>query len=636
MNYLPLNQRHYLQPIRANETGRIPLYAWMLLLCMAKLLLFRYFVFEQLSWSGIAADAAAIVILLSLVELVTPFRFKAVIYWPINLILTFMLFASTLYYTHFNTVPTYTALYALHQVTQIKDSVEATIRWSNYLFFSDIVLVVLGWLVCKFRGSRLRASKALNKKAMLVMIIGGLALCARMIQLGLPIQNELAEAEQVGFLNYQVSSVIKAARDNSVDVAGDINGVKDEIAALKASFPYSQKTGGAPAYFGEAKGKNVIVLQLEAFQNFPIHLKVDGIELTPNMNRLADEGFYFPHVFQQIGQGNTSDAEFMSNTSIYPTAKIAMSTGYGDRKLPSLPRLLQEQHYVTNTFHVNDVTFWDRVKLYPAIGFDHYFDKPFFNNDGFNSFGASDEELYRVGVEKLTEMAKQGKPFYAQFITASSHHPFYVPKDRRKIELPAEMEGTQLGDYLYAVNYTDYAIGKLIERLKENGLLDSTMLVMYGDHAGLQTQPGDAEKVSEQLGIAYHSDVSKFNIPLIIHWPGVKHGKTIDTVGGQLDIMPTMANLLGVSLAEQSFTALGQDLLNIDNNIVGMRYYLPTGSFFNNDILYIPGTGFEDGKAVSLRTLEPVTDLTPYRKDYDYILKLMEKSDQYVRSLPQR
>lgn len=78
---------------------------------------------------------------------------------------------------------------------------------------------------------------------------------------------------------------------------------------------------------------NLIVVQMESFQNFPINLTLNGQEVTPVLNKLAKEGFYFPHVFQQIGPGNTSDAEFMSNTSIYPTAAAAMSTSFGDRQL---------------------------------------------------------------------------------------------------------------------------------------------------------------------------------------------------------------------------------------------------------------------------------------------------------------
>jgi lipoteichoic acid synthase len=63
---------------------------------------------------------------------------------------------------------------------------------------------------------------------------------------------------------------------------------------------------------------------------------------------------------------------------------------------------------------------------------------------------------------------------------------------------------------------------------------------------------------------------------------------------------------------------------------------MPTGSFFNNDIMFVPGKGFEDGTAIDLRTMEPVADFSKYRRDYDYILELMKLSDRYVSQLPLR
>ncbi|MBW7455050.1 LTA synthase family protein [Paenibacillus sepulcri] len=600
------------------------------------MILLRSFFFHDIAWSRLTTDAAALLVILSLFELALPLKVKSIVFWLFNFIYSLTLFAATLYFSHFGSVPTYTALYNLDQVLQIKSSVQSTVELSNYLYFIDIVIAVIGWLVLRIIGVRLPANRSIWKIGVLITFVVCIAISARYIQLGMPIENELVAAETDGFLNYQVASAIKAVKDNSIAAEGNTDEIAQEISDLQASYAYKDQPGEAPAFFGEAKGKNVIVIQMEAFQNFPIHLSLDGKELTPVLNGLADQGMYFPHIFQQIGQGNTSDAEFMSNTSIYPTGKIAMSTGYGNRMLPSMPRLLQERNYEADTFHVNDVGFWDRSKLYPALNFNHYYDKPFYTNDHFNSFGASDEELYRVGVEKLSELSKQGKPFYAQFVTVSSHFPFEVPEDRLKMKIPDALKGTQLGSYLAAVNYTDYAVGTLIDRLKQNGMWDNTVLVLYGDHFGLQPDQIDPALISSELGITYDPQVSRFNIPLIIHMPGETDGKVVNTVGGQLDIMPTIANLLGVSLSEEKFTAFGHDLLNIDHNVFGMRYYLPTGSFFNNDILFVPGKGFEDGKATSLSTLKPVTDFSAYRKDYDYVLKLMELSDQYVRSLPNR
>lgn len=476
------------------------------------------------------------------------------------------------------------------------------------------------------------------KASVFLIAVVCVVLSGRYIRLGDSISNELVRAESLGFLDFQVGSIIELSQEANAAKNESLKGTIKQINQLQLSYPYQTPSAKSikPAYFGAAKGKNLIIVQMEAFQSFPIHLSLNGQALTPVLNGLTDTSMYFPHMFQQIGQGNTSDAEFMSNTSIYPTGTIAMSMGYGDRALPSLPRLLQKYGYEADTFHVNDVKFWDRIQLYPALHFDHYFDKPFYTNDHFNDFGASDEELYRVGTEKILEIAKQRKPFYAQFVTVSSHFPFKVPDDRKRITLPDSLKDTQLGDYLTAINYTDYALGTFIDQLKQAGLWDNTTLVVYGDHFGLQPQNNDPAWVQSQLGIPYDPLVSRYNIPLIIHLPGEKKGKTVDQVGGQLDIMPTVANLLGINLNNEKFVAFGHDLLNINRNAFGMRYYLPTGSFFNNDILFVPGKGFDDGTAISLKTLKPVTDISPYREDYDYILKSMQLSDEYVRLLPKR
>jgi len=613
-------------------------------LLLGKMALLRYFCFGEVSWTRLGSDAASVAVLTSLIALVFPGRGARTAYWLLDALISAILFASTLYFAHFGSMPTYTALLELHQVPQVQSSVQSTMDPAYYLLFADLpILAVLGFFL---RRRRVAAATTVSYRRWMALIalIACAGIAANGVRQGLGIENELAAADREGFLGYQVIAAVKAGRESQQASAANLAQTVSEIKALQATFPYRENTGAGttsaqtsdPARFGAAAGKNLIVLQLEAFQNFPIGLTVGGKEVTPVLNKLSGEGFYFPRVFQQIGQGNTSDAEFMANTSIYPTAKIAMSTGYGDRRLPSLPRLLQLSGYKAYTFHVNDVKFWDRNRLYPALNFDQYFDKPYYTNDHFNEFGASDEELYRFGVEELSKTHASGTPFYAQFVTASSHFPFKVPEDRRRLQVPASLEGTQLGDYLIAANYTDYAIGKLIEGLKQTGLWDDTVLAVYGDHYGLQPDDNDPAWVGKELGIKYDSRVSRLNIPFIVRLPNQEKGKRVEQVGGQLDMMPTIANLLGVRPDAAGIVPFGQDLLHIGRNIVGSRYYLPTGSFFNDDVLYVPGTGFEDGTAISLDTLEPVKDVSPYRSDYDYIMKLMSLSDRYVRQLPKR
>lgn len=548
-----------------------------------KLLLLRILFFDRISWEWIAADIAPVLLIMGILALIVPGRMKTGVYWSFNGILSLLLFASSVYFNHFGSVPTYLAFYELNQVFAVKESVESTIEYIDYLFFADIVIMILYALIRRWRRGTAYPVRSWRsprgRRAQLIVIlaaiIGGASLSVYSVHAAKGITNELVQAESAGFLNYEVVAAIKAQEDNGLIGTGDIKDTIAKVTELQSSYPYSDKVPGTvPDLFGSQKGKNVIVIQMEAFQNFPLHQSLDGQELTPVLNRLAGEGFYFPHVYQQIGPGNTSDAEFMSNTSIYPIGTLAMSTGFGDRELPSLPRLLRDKGYEAYTFHVNKVGFWNRNQLYPALGFNGYYDKGHYTNDHFNAFGASDEQLYITAVDELAKLQQKGTPFYAQLVTASSHHPFKIPDAAKRITLPEDLQDTMLGDYLTAINYTDYAIGTLIEGLKQSGLWENTVLMLYGDHFGLQPKDVPPEQVEAALGTKYDSRVSRFNIPLIIHVPGMEQGRVVDRTGGQMDFVPTLANLLGIPLKEEGYTAFGQDLLNVDHNVVGMRYYL--------------------------------------------------------------
>lgn len=633
-----------------NHEHRLKIYIFMFLTLFLKLILLRVFLFNGVAWGKVLTDALSLLALLSLLELLLPMKGKKTAYGVINLIFSFILFASAVYNVHFGSIPTYTAMAGLGQVNQVRSSIIPLLEPVHFFFFLDLLIVLLVIMVRKIRARAHRGLHFSTQRSYISsarsgmkwrMAMGGilvltLVLSVLIVRKAWGIENEIVRAENMGFMNYQVSAVVRQSQENRALAQGNLQEKIGEIRKLQASYPYGDDQEKKPEGFGAAKGKNLIIVQMESLQRFPIGQSLDGQEITPVMNKLAKEGLYFPHIFQQIGQGNTSDAEFAVNTSIYPTGTVAMSTGFGSKELPSLPRLLGQHGYVTSTFHVNDLKFWDRNKLYPALDFQHFFDKPYYTNDHFNDFGPSDEELFRVGMEKLIENRQQNKLSYAHMITVSNHSPYTVKEEFARLGLPAELKGTHLGNYLQSVNYSDYALGTLVDRLKQNGMWDETVLVVYGDHFGINPAEADANMISQALGIPYHERISRFNIPLIIHVPGMDKGRTIEQVGGQVDILPTVANLLGISLKDEQFTAFGHDLLNVKRNVIGMRYYLPTGSFFNNDILFVPGDGFEDGTAVSIKTMEPVDDLMPYRQDYDYILQLMKLSDDYVKMLPKR
>lgn len=115
---------------------------------------------------------------------------------------------------------------------------------------------------------------------------------------------------------------------------------------------------------------------------------------------------------------------------------------------------------------------------------------------------------------------------------------------------------------------------------------------------------------------------------------GITTPSVKEQLGGQVDILPTVSNLLGVSLADHIH--FGQDLLNQSTyNLLPQRYYLPTGSFVNNEELFLSGSGFEDYQHYTLsgngnQPLQSTED------EFERALQLLHLSDSYVTQLPDR
>ncbi|ANS74270.1 sulfatase [Paenibacillus yonginensis] len=555
------------------------------------------------------------------------YKRKLSAYLITDLVLTIIYFAVIMYYKYFGVIVTYHELRQVNQVSEVNSSVFSLMD-PYYLFvFTDIVVLFVLMLSNKRfkafgRGLRFRENRGLLGVGQVVMLM----LCAVII---LPFRNgmnELQQAKNMGIINYEAYVAFAPSKDLKIDpqtvtpdLVAQVKGITDP---------------GQPAYWEAAKGKNVIIIQLEAFQNFLINLKIDGQEITPNMNALVKDTFYFPHFFQQVGQGNTADAEFVVNTSLYVPPNGAASEVYADRVLPSMPKTLANNGYRTATFHTNNVIFWNRDELYKALGWEKYYDNTFFGDSDPVAFGSSDEVLYRKTSEELGKFQQEGKPFYAQIISMSGHHPFRIPEAKFKMKLPDRFKGTLVGDYIQAQNYSDYALGQFIQELKANGVWDNSVIVLYGDHQGLPVYSLNSKEknlMKEIYGRTY-TVPDMMNIPLVMSVPG-QGAKVFDQIGGQSDIYPTIANLIGVSLKDQ--VHFGQDLLNHTKNVLPQRYYLPSGSFITEQGAFVPGTSFNDGKTYKLDgelVNKPLEDKTEYDKAH----KLVSMSDGYVSSLPKR
>ncbi|TJY40864.1 LTA synthase family protein [Cohnella pontilimi] len=575
-------------------------------------------------WLPLITGLPSLWVVFALIEWLAPRR-KFGVYVAANLVMTCIYFAVIMYYKYFGVIVTYHALQQVGQVTEVRGSVFSLLHpYFLLIFIDNAAFLILMAFSRRFRQWSKKFAVREPKKVAVAVFALSLVACLAIVWQNRDSVNELKQAEQMGILNYEAYAVYASSKDSAVD-AKDVT--PEAVAKAKGI-----KEPAAPAYMGTAKGKNLIVIQVEALQKFLLNTEIDGVELTPNLNKLVKESLYFPHFYQMVGQGNTADAEFVVNTSFLIPPYGAASQDYGGLKLPSMPRVLAANGYETATFHTNDVKFWNRNELYKALGFGRYYDKEYFGDDDLVFFGSSDEVLYRKTSDKLLEMSESGKPFYAQLITMSSHHPFNIPEGKVKLQLPDRFQGTLVGDYITAQNYADYALGQFIARLKETGLWDKSVIVLYGDHMGLPIYSLDGHErdlMQEICGREYRF-TEMMNIPLLMSVPSMEP-QVLTQLGGQADIFPTVANLLGISLKDHIH--FGQDLLNQPSNLLPQRYYLPSGSFVYDKGIFVPGENFRDGTKYPFDGASAASsDVT--EDQYRRALQLLRMSDSYVNSLP--
>ncbi|MDR2355964.1 MAG: LTA synthase family protein [Clostridiales Family XIII bacterium] len=390
--------------------------------------------------------------------------------------------------------------------------------------------------------------------------------------------------------------------------------------------------------FGVAEGRNLIVIQLESFQDFVVGLSYNGREVTPNLNRLLTENtIYFDQFFHQVGAGNTSDAEFAINNSICGSARYFTYKLFPQNTFRGLPVLLKERGYSTAVFHAyEDVSFWNRAEMYPAEGFDRFYGGLDDHRGGdyhlteWMGWGLPDSEFYK---QTLDFMKTLPQPFYSFVISLSNHHPFEMLEHYRFIDLLPEDAGTLVGNYLQSAAYTDYALGAFLDGLKDAGLYYNSVIAIYGDHQGL-TQEGDTPAEMERLlGKPYDFD-EMLNVPLIVSMPDIESApadlrataaavtaptlavakaadirRTVHTVGGQIDFLPTLAYLFGFADLD---VHLGHNLLTVDAGFVAVQSYMLKGSFITDDTLFEMSRdgAFENSRATDRHTRAPAAVLS--------------------------
>ena len=339
----------------------------------------------------------------------------------------------------------------------------------------------------------------------------------------------------------------------------NFQGNKDEIKQVDDWLAWNNKKLPDNKYKGIFKGKNVVFLQIESLENFVIGKKVLGQEITPNLDKLMKKSFYFDNIYEQNNAGNSIDCDMMANTGLLTLGDSITFLTHADVKYKSLPRILNENGYTTISTHAERASDWNWSEAHSnALGYQDMWDIDSYKLDDIFGMGLSDHSFLNQYADKLKTLKE---PFFSTIPTLSSHGPFDLPDKYRELKLPKNIDDTKLGGYFQSVHYTDKQIGFFIDKLERLGLLNDTVLVIYGDHGGVHKYYND-----EIQNVPLEGDWWKerdYKIPLFIYGKDIE-GKTISVAGGQTDIVPTVLYLLGIDVKENIF--MGRNLLNTNRN----------------------------------------------------------------------
>ncbi|RLQ90212.1 LTA synthase family protein [Planomicrobium sp. Y74] len=522
-------------------------------------------------------------------------KVKPAVLFGLSVVGTAILYGDLLYYRFYNDFVTAPILFQFDNVGGLSASTVELMSLWDVLLFIDLFLI--GWFLFKQK-FELTIQKQTKKK----YIAFGAALLVLTIGLGLVksvhLFSESYDREQVvkslGPLNYHVY-------DLAVGISAPLQRLTTTEAEAVASIESLQhKDPGRTDLYGLAEGKNIVLISLESTQDFVIGQKVNGEEVTPFLNDLIEESFYFDQVYDQTAQGKTSDAEFMMDTSLYPLASGSVFVRRPENTFHSLPHILKEEKdYYAATFHGNVDTFWNRNVMYETLGYDRYFSKEDYNVTEENSvnYGLKDIPFFTQSADYMKNLPE---PYYAKFLTLTNHFPFLLDEEDLFID-EATTEEDVVNRYVTTVRYLDKSLETFFEKLKEEGMYEDTVFVLVGDHYGISEkyEAGLNELLGEEATIT--NQMQHKQVPLIIHIPG-QQGETISTPGGQVDIRPTLLHLMGIKTENRY--SFGHNLFTRDSD---HPVIFRDGSFISDDYIYKDNVcyGKETGQVIDIRQCEP-------------------------------
>ncbi|TKB45452.1 LTA synthase family protein [Thalassotalea mangrovi] len=353
-------------------------------------------------------------------------------------------------------------------------------------------------------------------------------------------------------------------RDKVIDIVRKSSGVDSQ--AFKSS-QYPSLSERQPVYRG--KPKNLVIV-LEESLGAQYVSALGGLNLTPHLNALYQQGWGFSHLYA-TGTRSVRGIEAVV-TGFTPTpARSVVKLDKSQQGFFTIASLLQHNGYTTQFVYGGESHFDNMKSFFLGNGFAQIVDFDDIAEPQFvGSWGASDEDLFAQANTELNQLHDTGKPFFSLIFSSSNHDPFEFPPG---IVQPIDYTPAQLDTYdskerlrHQAIQYADYALGKFIATAKSQAYWQDTIFLVVADH--------DARVLGRDL-----VPVNNFHIPGVILNSG-KAAVLDDRIISQIDLAPTLLSLMGINNVSPM---LGHDLNDINVEQRAMMQYADNFAYMSGN-----------------------------------------------------
>ena len=601
--------------------------------------------------SPILADLAFILFVGSFAYFFKPKnRFKYFMTWSV--ILTLVCLINSVYYTNYVSFTSFSLLATSLQIVGVSDALETIMELKDFCYiWAPLTLIFVHRKLLKQNYYAKIKSTDKPKVGVLKVLVAAAIVLGFFVSglTGTDISrlykqwNREYVVMKFGIYVYQGNDLIASLKPQISPLFGYDTAAKE----FREYYDENTREDKTNKYTDIFKGKNVIAIHAESIQNYLLDTEINGKPITPNLKRLASEGMYFSNFYAQESVGTSSDTEFTYSTSLLPASSGTVFVSYWDREYPSIQKFLKEEDYYVFSMHANKGNFWNREVMHKELGYDkfYYYDKDY-KLDEMIGLGLSDKSFFNQSVQKIKDISEKHDKFYGLLIMLTNHTPFDAVEDTTDLDLTCKytktdeitgeqvevvndyLSNTTLGKYFTTAHYADAAIGEFVDQLDKEGLLEDTVLVIYGDHDAkikraeydyyYNYNPETDSKLSSND--PNYDEFTKYDyelnrkVPFII-WTKdeelrKKINKEITTVTGMYDVLPTLGNMLGI----YDKYALGHDVFSTDDHYV----VFPNGNWITDKMYY----DSQNGEAIVFDEDSVI--------DKDYIAKYTEIAEKEI------